>query len=352
MPLIIHLFPVSYNLQFLLNCEFTSLFLDDMNLQPRINYGAQFAILLGITGAAFIVGGVATIFISAAILHTDIVSVSTVLLKPEHATLAQWVNTGFSFIAFFVPTIITAAIASNKPFAYTYFNKKANIKQIATVIILGFFGLMLSGLLGELTEKIPLSPILLKKAKALEDTYDEAVAAMITMKSFKDYLIALLVIAIAPAIFEETLFRGGLQRILTGWTKSPWFSIILTAIFFSLVHISYFGFLSRFALGMLLGFIFYYSGNIWLNILLHFLNNGAAVTQLYILVRSGKPMDKAMNENLPGIGTNTITILVVTIVVLVIIIALFKRFKRESEKVNPVATQILPVINNNPFANE
>ncbi len=323
-----------------------------MNLQPRINYGAQFAILLGFTGAAFVIAGIGMILTVTLVFHVDMNNASTFLLKPENATKAQWLNTGFSFIAFFVPTIATAAIASNKPFAYTNFNTKINWKQVVLVIVLVFFGMMLSGTLGALTEKIPLSPQLLKKAKALEDTYDEAVAAMATMKNFQQYLIALIVIALAPAIFEETLFRGGLQKILTGWTKNAWVSIIITAILFSLVHFSYFGFLSRFALGMLLGFVFYYSGNIWLNILLHFLNNAAAVTQLYFLLKSGKPIDKAMNDNLPGMSSNTWILLLMTTVVIGIIIFLFKRFKEETALVNPTATDIAPVINNNPFANE
>ncbi len=321
-----------------------------MNIQPRISYGSQFAILLGLLGITLLVGSIAMIFICAAILHVDVMIVPTVLLKPEHASLAQWANTLFALFTFFIPTIITASIATKKPFAYTNFNTKVNGKQIIIVIILVVFGMILSGALGSLTEKIPLSPNLLKKAKALEDTYDEAVAAMVTLKSFKDYLIALLVIALAPAIFEETLFRGGLQKILTGWTKNVWVSVIITAAFFSLVHFSYFGFLSRFALGMLLGFIFYYSGNIWLNILLHFLNNAAAVTQLYILVRSGKPIDKAMDDNLPGIGNNTFLLFGITIIVIAFIVAIFKWLKHESQKVNPTATEILLVKSNNPFA--
>jgi len=45
----------------------------------------------------------------------------------------------------------------------------------------------------------------------------------------------------------------------------------VTSIIFSIIHLSFYGFLVRFALGIVLGFIFYYSGSLWLSILFHFL---------------------------------------------------------------------------------
>lgn len=109
----------------------------------------------------------------------------------------------------------------------------------------------------------------------------------------------MLVMALAPAIFEEVLFRGAFQKVFTGWTKNAWAGIIITSIIFSAIHFSYFGFLPRIALGIILGLIFYYTNNLWLSILLHFLNNGFVVTQLYILTKQGKPIEKVMDETMP-----------------------------------------------------
>ena len=44
--------------------------------------------------------------------------------------------------------------------------------------------------------------------------------------------------------------------------------------------------------------LFYHTKNIWLSILMHFLNNGLIVTQLYIVTLQGKSLEKAMDENL------------------------------------------------------
>ena len=97
--------------------------------------------------------------------------------------------------------------------------------------------------------------------------------------------------------FEELLFRSTVQPLFIGWTKNVWVGIIITSIFFSAIHFSFFGFLSRTALGIVLGLLFYYTKNIWLSILMHFLNNGLIVTQLYIVTLQGKSLEKAMDEN-------------------------------------------------------
>ena len=105
--------------------------------------------------------------------------------------------------------------------------------------------------------------------------------------------------ALGPAIFEETFFRGGMQNLLQQWTRKPILAIIITSLIFSAIHFSYYGFIPRVALGVILGLIYYYSGSIWLSIAGHFFNNALVVTQIYIYARQGKPIEDAMNESSP-----------------------------------------------------
>jgi membrane protease YdiL (CAAX protease family) len=101
----------------------------------------------------------------------------------------------------------------------------------------------------------------------------EFIAAIVHNVSFGSLLFSAIAIAVIPAIGEEFLFRGCIQRVATKWFKSVHVGIIVTALFFSLFHFEFFGFLPRFFLGMLLGYLYYYSKNIWLPILAHFANN-------------------------------------------------------------------------------
>jgi hypothetical protein len=119
------------------------------------------------------------------------------------------------------------------------------------------------------------------------------------MSGIPDLLFSLLVMALAPAIFEEVFFRGGLQQMMTKVTGKAILSIIVTSLIFSAIHFSFYGFLSRFALGIVLGFLFFESKNIWVPILAHFLNNAIAVIQIYILRMQGKSIEDSMDDKFP-----------------------------------------------------
>jgi uncharacterized protein len=87
----------------------------------------------------------------------------------------------------------------------------------------------------------------------------------------------LLVIAVIPAIGEELTFRGIIQKLLNRWFGHPHWAILVTAFLFSAMHIQFLSFLPRFFLGLVLGYLFYWSGSIWLTMLVHFINNAIAV---------------------------------------------------------------------------
>ena len=211
-------------------------------------------------------------------LNVSMTLVPELLNKSENANLARWLNTLATFFMFFMPAFLFARILSRKPLDYLGFNRLMNGKQIGIVVVLTLAAMITSGALGDLNQRIPLPATWMAKARAMEDAYRSTMMSMAMMKNFKEYLLVLLVVATAPAIFEEVLFRGTFQQLFIGWTKNAWIGIIITSIVFSVIHISDFGFLPRLALGMVLGFIYYYGRNIWLNILLHFLNNALIVT--------------------------------------------------------------------------
>ncbi|RYG46859.1 MAG: CPBP family intramembrane metalloprotease, partial [Chitinophagaceae bacterium] len=127
--------------------------------------------------------------------------------------------------------------------------------------------------------------------------------------------------AFLPAVCEEALFRGGLQNFLNRGTNMPWMSIIVVSILFSLAHFSFYGFLSRFFLGIVLGAVFHYSGKLWLSILAHFINNALAITVLYISIKNGTSLEEAMAQDASSIWG---------ILAVPVVIGLFAFFKKAS----------------------
>ena len=95
-------------------------------------------------------------------------------------------------------------------------------------------------------------------------------------------------VAMIPAIGEELLFRGVLQKQLIKGLGNAHVAIILTAVIFSAFHLQFLGFFSRALLGMLFGYLYYWSKNMWYPILTHFTNNGLA---LLLAIIYGVDMD-------------------------------------------------------------
>jgi len=96
----------------------------------------------------------------------------------------------------------------------------------------------------------------------------------------KHFLMALIVIAVEPAILEEFLFRGVIQRGNERFGKIA--HIILTGILFALLHLSVVSVPSIILMGILLCYIAYRSDSIWPGVAFHFTNNAIAVTLTYI----------------------------------------------------------------------
>ena len=120
-----------------------------------------------------------------------------------------------------------------------------------------------------------------KWMKELEETAQALTDKMTNVDTIGGLLLNLLVIALIPAVGEEMTFRGVIQQSLTR-RMNPHIAIILSAAIFSFFHFQFFGFLPRLFLGILLGYMFYITGSLWTSILMHFVNNGAAVTLYYL----------------------------------------------------------------------
>jgi sodium transport system permease protein len=84
-----------------------------------------------------------------------------------------------------------------------------------------------------------------------------------------------LIVAIAPGICEELLFRGMMPRFFEKYGMKV--NIVLTAFLFAAFHLDPFRFLPVFLLGLLLGYLTLRSGSIYNSMLSHAINNGLAL---------------------------------------------------------------------------
>lgn len=95
-------------------------------------------------------------------------------------------------------------------------------------------------------------------------------------------LVTLVVIALLPAIGEELVFRGMIQKELWRGSGNIHIAIWSTALIFSIVHMQFYGLLPRLLMGVLLGYLYYWSGNLLIPIISHFSNNAFIVIMVYL----------------------------------------------------------------------
>ncbi|MFY7978832.1 MAG: CPBP family intramembrane glutamic endopeptidase [Sediminibacterium sp.] len=288
------------------------------NMSP----GFRMVLFISMTGLSMILGGLVTFSIVAAALHAPFTDIQSVLLRPENTSITQIANAFASIIGFGVPALVVAYFTKGTFTSNLGFKPITNEKQVGIVILLAFTGLILSGALGDLTDKITFSKSIRNWATDLEAQYKKALMAMTHMRSIWDLLIAILAIAVVPAIVEELYFRGTLQKIIADWSGKPFVAIVITAILFSAFHFSYFGFLSRMSLGIVLGLIYYYTKTIWLPILMHFVNNAIGVAALYAVRNNPKKIDQVMDSNLTYYWV---------IIGLAALVILFKQLKKTTD---------------------
>jgi membrane protease YdiL (CAAX protease family) len=296
--------------------------------------------LIAFAIAGIIVGSLISIPIWTSMTGKSIMAMKDEMGNPAFSNAFKVIQVVSTFIGFFIPALLTAAMLNRRPSALLGFARKITAKQIFLVLSIMFLALFISFTLGYLNQQIPISASWQSFFQKLENEYQAQVEAIMQLKSPVDFFIGLFVMAFLPALCEETLFRGGMQNFLSRATRSPWLSIIIISIIFSIFHLSYYGFLSRMFLGIILGLIFQYTGSLWLCIIAHFFNNALAVTQLYYYTSHGKSVREVSDQS-PAVFIGLIAI--------PIVVFLFLLLKKISPKKQQSGIELNEIRNNPPW---
>lgn len=159
--------------------------------------------------------------------------------------------------------------------------------------------------------------------KSMEETGKVLTDAFLSTTSLSGLLLNVFMIALLPAIAEELLFRGVLSKLVQRWSGSLHVAVMVSAIVFSAVHLQFYGFLPRFLLGVMLGYLYLWSGSLWLPIVAHFTNNFLSVIVEY-LYRRGAITTNAENF---GEQSNVWLVLLSAGLVILLMVWMYKNTK-------------------------
>lgn len=248
---------------------------------------------------------------------------------PEHeiARIA-WVYRSVIFFQhlfmFIFPAVMTMILFKrNVGSSLFHFSPRIN----ANAAVCGIFILMAAYPLvqfgAEMNKMIPLPSVF----KDMEEQSLQLVKLMLTTDSIMVLIVNVILVALVPAIGEELVFRGFLQHLMSKLIAHPHINVWVTAIVFSAIHMQFEGFFPRMILGLVLGYLMLWSGNIIYPMIAHFFNNALQVIIQFIVREDMSGFDNLENYNAP------LWLLIISVLLLMLSTSYFKSFFNKTEKV-------------------
>lgn len=189
-----------------------------------------------------------------------------------------------SVFVFILPPFILAYFWSEKPLNYLHLQTKSDVNSYILVAAIFLVSIPFINLLAYLNQQISLPSgfetieVWMRNA---ENEMELLTIKMLNVSTVTDLIFNLFLIAAIAGLGEELFFRGIIQRLFTH-PKFPVLAIWITAFLFSAIHMQFYGFFPRLLMGALLGYMLYWSNNLWLPVLAHTINNGVAVVFYYL----------------------------------------------------------------------
>jgi membrane protease YdiL (CAAX protease family) len=134
----------------------------------------------------------------------------------------------------------------------------------------------------QLAEVSPLINSIKFLLDSLNELIEKTFGNLIRADNVPEMLLVIITISVVPAICEEVMFRGYIQRSF-GFKFKPHIAAIFTALFFALYHFNPYGLIPLAIIGFYLGFAAYKSQSLVIPIIIHFLNNFFAVMLYFII---------------------------------------------------------------------
>jgi len=252
----------------------------------------------------------------------EVISILEEQNAQDHIELMKFLQVLYSIGLFMVPALLAGFLIGKDIWDFLKADRKPKFAISILVLLLLLISIPWINYLGYLNEQLSLperwNDLMERIRQSDEDSWD-LMKSYLSANNAWGLMFNLFMIALIPALGEEFLFRGVLQRIFGEWFKNPHLAVWLAAILFSLAHYQFLGFMPRIILGALFGYIFLWTGNIWMPILAHFVNNTVGVIYYY-LFSQGKigvdPQQLGMQQNPVLFITGSILLTIIGLIVI------------------------------------
>lgn len=269
----------------------------------RMSTPAKILLLIMLVFGFLLISSILGIMLAKPIFHMNLDEIYRILSNPDADNLGivKYFQIIQSVFLFLVPALIAAWLYSDNLSQYLQADKKPGAVTLMLVMLTLIVAIPFLNAMALFNSEMVLPHWMHSvevKIKSMEESAGKLTGLFLTGGDGFTLALNMLMIAVLPALGEEFLFRGLIQRLLTEWTSNKHLGIWIAAFLFSFIHFQFYGFLPRFLLGLYFGYLLVWSSSIWVPVTGHFINNGVAVLYYHF---SANPMGET---NMDKLGTS------------------------------------------------
>ena len=242
---------------------------------------AQEPFLRRLSPVAFAVFSLVTIFMLYQFVAGGLVMViARGRFTAENIALVRWATLVSQILFILVPTILLVRARFGNVGHFVRLRLPGTRQLILSVVAVFALQQMAQGYMMA-QDAIPLPEFVRKVVELFKEMFEQAYRMLVGAETPLEFLFVVLVVAVAPAVAEEFLFRGLVQRSIelkAGGLKAA----IIAGFIFGAYHLNPFGIVPLVALGVFFGWLVYRSDNLTIAIAAHFFNNFIACTAIYL----------------------------------------------------------------------
>ncbi len=227
------------------------------------------------------------------------VFITSLTLQKQHTYAALFMQSlASTWGMFLLPSIIFTQVMRYDVGEFFKVNRWPSFINILTATFIIVCGIVFVNFIVELNKQIPL-PSALSSLRDTQGNADELILSFFSENSNTHFFVLVLALAVLPAIAEELFFRGVIQNMLQKSGMTAMASIVVTGLSFSVMHLEFDNFVAIWMMGIVLGWLYYYSQNLWVSIIAHFLNNFSMIALKFAFFNGVTPTDMSETTNPP-----------------------------------------------------
>ena len=198
---------------------------------------------------------------------------------PNRDTMAgtKWLQFLQTVATFLLPALAGAYLWSERPMQWLHLGKKPSWQEVLASVVVMLLAIPGINLLSAWNQQMALPEWMSgieQWMRMQEDAASQLTEQFLQVSTVGGLLVNIGLMALLPAVAEELTFRGVVQGM---FTRNKHVAIWAAAAIFSFVHFQFYGFIPRMLLGAMFGYMLWWTGSLWVPMLMHFVNNCAAV---------------------------------------------------------------------------